>query len=286
MSAKRKTPKKSLILKKNDSIEKLIKIQDFLFMLKENDIIQKNKETHSSISAILNKEILKIQKSLPGGIVANYDRIAKKYGSFVVPMVNETCTSCFMKLPIGLANDVKNPSKCIACPSCNLFLFEDYQIPSPENNYPNKGVARFSSINLMVPELKGKKYTEVIAELAKVTGQAGFVEKGDDFKKELLYRENFSSTTTDVGIAFPSARGTKGVGLTLTFGISPEGIEVGEGKLVHLFFVFSVPHQNSVFFLEILSTLNQYFRKKTNFDKALACRSPEAMWKILMNVGT
>jgi mannitol/fructose-specific phosphotransferase system IIA component (Ntr-type) len=268
----------------NKHINQLLQIQDLLFVLHENDILHKEKGTEERISTKLKKNIEEMKQSLPAEVNTEVDRIANRYEIFVVPMLNEVCTGCFMKLPVGVANNVKNTSKCINCPSCHRYLYEDFQTKRPGDNFHYKGIARFSSIDLMFPKITATNHADAITEIAKMTVDAGFVENGDDFAEALLQREAMASTAVGSGIAFPHARGIRSCGMTLAVGISEKGIDFGDGERVNLICLSAVPTQTSMFYMELVSKIARYFGKPESAPKMLECKTAEEMWKIFIDI--
>lgn len=269
----------------NKYINELLQIQDMSFVLHENDILHKDKGTEESISAKLEKNISEMRDILPPEVCAEYDRIADRYEIFVVPMINDTCTGCFMKLPVGVASNVKNTSQCISCPSCHRFLYEDFQTERPEDNFHYKGVARFSSVDLMVPKMSAKTHADALTEIASLTGEAGFVEDGEAFGEALLQREALASTAVGSGLAFPHARGIRACGMTLAVGVSKKGIDFGDGEKVNLVFASAVPTQTSMFYMELVSKIARYFGKPENVQKMIECETADEMWKIFVKIG-
>jgi len=269
----------------NKHINQLLQIQDMLFVLHKNDILLKNKDSKEAITSKLEQNIEEMLATLPINIHDEYDRISDKYDVFTIPMIDDSCTGCFMKLPIGVANNVKNSKNCINCPSCHRFLYEDFQTDRPDNNFHYKGVARFSSIDLMFPQLQSTTHAEVLQEVATLTAEKEFVENGDNFAKELLNREALASTAVGSGIAFPHARGIRACGITLAVAISKDGIDFGDGEKVHLLFVSAVPTQTSMFYMELISKIARYFGKAGNVQKMVECTTPEEMWKIFIKIG-
>lgn len=269
----------------NKYINELLQIQDMSFILHENDIIHKDKGTEESISAKLEKNIEEMREILPGDVCAEFDRIADRYDVFVVPMINDTCTGCFLKLPVGVASNVKNTSNCISCPSCHRFLYEDFLTERPEGNLHYKGVARFSAIELMIPELQADNHADALTEIGQLTGTTGFVEDGDAFSEALLQREALASTAVGSGIAFPHARGVRACGITLAVGVSKKGIDFGDGENVNLIFASAVPTQTSMFYMELVSKIARYFGKPENVQKMVDCETADAMWKIFVKIG-
>lgn len=269
----------------NKHINQLLQIQDMMFVLHENNILHKDKGTEENVSAKLNENIKIMEAGLPSDISREVDRIAEKYDIFVIPMINDTCMGCFMKLPVGIANNVKNTNQCISCPSCHRFLYEDFQTERPDDNFHYKGVARFSSIDLMFPDIKADNHADAIVEIAQASGEMGFVENGDEFAEALLQREALSSTAVGSGIAFPHARGIRACGMTLAIGISKKGIDFGDGENVNLIFLSAVPTQASMFYMELVSKIARYFGKPENVKKMEQCKTADEMWKIFVKIG-
>ena len=111
-----------------------------------------------------------------------------------------------------------------------------------------------------------------------------FVDDGTKLCKEALQREEILSTAVECGMAFPHVRGVEGGGLTLALGISKKGIKFDPAERALTFVVFFVviPTAASVFYLRLLSGLNQTFFKKDARDKLLACKTSEELWNVLL----
>lgn len=269
----------------NKHINQLLQIQDMTLALKVNDVIHKNKETEE-IGKKLSGDIEEMKKDLPLYVKDELSRIGTKYDLFVVPMLNDGCTGCFIKLPVGVANNVKNLNECVACPNCHRFLYDDEKpIKRPGDNFHYKGIARFSSIDLMLPALEAKTHAEAIEEIGEQMSKSGFVKSGKDFTQALLEREAMCSTAVGSSIAFPHARGIQACGLTLAVAIAPEGIDFGDDEIVKILFVSAVPTQTSVFYMELVSKIARYFSKEENIEKFLKCDTPDEMWKIIVTIG-
>ena len=269
----------------NKYINELLQIQDMHFVLRENEILKKDKKVKKSISAILKSNIDEMVELLPQDIKNEYNRIAGRYELFVVPMINDACTGCYMKLPVGIASNVKNKGLCVSCSNCHRFLFEDFLTDRPKDNLHYKGVARFSSVELMIPELKATTHEEALTEIANQCGKVGFVEDAEHFATAVLEREALSSTAVGSGIAFPHARGVRACGLTLAVGMSKEGIDFGADEKVNLICMSAVPLQTSMFYLELVSKLARYYARKNNISKMLEASTPEEMWKLFVKIG-
>lgn len=269
----------------NKYINLLLQIQDLEIARRESTVLHAGQD-HTKIRKQLDKNIRGLVVTLPEDIATIHERISANYDLCTVPMLNGTCSGCFMRLPIGIAGKVKNDSQWVSCPTCNRFLYQDYLLEHPSDNHLRyKGVARFSSLDLMFPNIQAKQKHEAITEIARKTTAAGFVEDEEVFIASLLEREEVVSTAVGSGLAFPHARGMRACGLTLAIGTSPTGIDFGEGETVHLMLVSAVPLQTSMFYIELVSKLARYFSKPENVQRLLECDHAEDMWKLFVKIG-
>ncbi|MBN1865109.1 MAG: PTS sugar transporter subunit IIA [Victivallales bacterium] len=270
----------------NKIINQLLQIQDLTLILRENDILHKRRDIEARATESLKRNISEMKEYLSGDILSDLQLLSSKYDIFVVPMINDTCTGCFMKMPVGIANNVRQTSQCISCPSCRRFLYEGYQSRRPSGNFQQyKGIARFSSVDLMLPDLSADNHADALREIALLTAEKGFVENGEEFAEALLEREALASTAVGSKLAFPHARGISACGMTLALGISGKGIDFGEGETVHLVFASAVPTQTSVFYIDMVSKIARYFGKAENTSKMIQCKTAEDMWRIFVKIG-
>lgn len=271
----------------NKFINQLLQLHELELTLKENQVLHKSKGMHSAKSE-LEENIRELKSSLPFEIISVYDRISKRYPLPISPMVNGACTGCFIKLPVGIANRVMSDNEIISCPTCQRFLyFDDSHFEGPQTELHYKGIARFSSPELMFPRIKVTSKDAAIKHIAMATAEKGFVYDGKLFTQMLLQREALASTTMEDGLVFPHARDIKACGLTLSVATASEGIKSDkkDGAPLRLFFVSAVPRQTSMFYLELVSKLAQYFCKSENLEKFLACEKSEQMWKLFVQIG-
>ncbi len=261
-------------------------MHDLEVTLKESHFISKGRDLRSAWSE-LEEDIRELKSSLPFEISSVYDRISKRYPMPISPMSDGTCTGCFINLPVGLVNRVKSDNEIVSCPSCQRFLYyDDSRMEGQQTELHYKGIARFSSPELMIPALKATSMDNAMKQIAMHTAEKGFVEDGQLFSQLLLEREALSSTVFENGVAFPHARGIRACGLTLTVAIC--AIKPDKKNAVpppRLLFGSAVPRQTSMFYLELVSKLAQYFGKEENLKKFLACKSAEQMWKLFVLVG-
>lgn len=268
----------------HDVIAKLLLIQNLDLAVHESGVIHRRRED-MQIKERLEKNLSELKAQLRPDIIATYERLHKRYQIAVSPMMNQTCTGCFMKLPVAEANRVKGSKDYINCPSCNRFLYFE-EMPEKVVEYNDlKGIARFSSPDMMYPNVTGKNKEDVLKKISANMSSGGFVTDKKEFTQALLDREKLFSTAMGHGIAFPHARGLFAKGLTFALALSKEGIDFGCGETVHLMAIFAVPTQVNMFYLEIVSKLAKYFEKPDKLKALLTCETSEEMWKILTRLG-
>jgi len=265
----------------------LLQIQELETVLKEGSIISSNKRSEKSLVE-LKEDIKGLKQDMPFEIVSSFERLISKYGIAVCPMINSKCTGCSMKIPVGIADNVLSDRNIIACPNCGRYLFpdEEYKGRDVDENKQYKGIARFSSLDLMFPGLEAKSKEEAIEIIAEKTVEAGFVQDAKEFTDALIRRESLISTTVEKGIAFPHARGVRACGLTLAIGTLAKPIkENGFENPLTTLFVSAVPVCASMFYIELVSKLANYFANDKNMAKLLKAKTAEEIWKIIVLIG-
>mgnify|MGYP001618031554 CR=1 FL=1 len=147
----------------NRYVNMLLQIQELEIVLKEKNLMMETVESKNKALEELCYDISGLKKELPFEVVSPFERIFNKHGLAVCPMINSTCTGCSMKLPVGFANNVLSDKNCISCPNCGRYLFYDEQLPERpgEEIKQYKGVARFSSLELMCPNVEAGKKEDI-----------------------------------------------------------------------------------------------------------------------------
>jgi len=68
------------------------------------------------------RERAKLTKKVDPNLLAQYERIMKRYGGrVVVQVIREFCGGCYVKLPSELA--VRCRTELVNCPNCGRFLY-------------------------------------------------------------------------------------------------------------------------------------------------------------------
>ena len=221
---------------------------------------------------------------------ALYERLYKKDHIVMSPMSNGCCAVCGMQLPISQVQQVRMAKTIQTCASCGRMLFnaeEDapkYTGGKPARGEPRKtGISRFSAEELMIASLSAETPKDAIAELAKAMSDNRFVSNPDALVKSAMERENVLSTAMGEGFAFPHVRGVEGGGLTLALGISEKGIVWdADGSKVHVVVFSVIPVAVSAFYLRLVSTLCDTFKKKENLDIVMKSKNSAELWKNLV----
>ncbi len=238
----------------------------------------------------LNDAIFELQDKLSEQVSAVYGRLYKKSHIVMAAMSNNGCSVCGMQVPIAQAQQVKLAHHLVTCSSCGRIL---YAVEADEarnvmekpgaGDEPKTGISRFSAEELMIPRLKAKTQTEAIEELAKVMEEQKFIANATALASAAMDRERILSTAMGSGLAFPHVRGVEGGALTLTIGISEEGID-WDGEKVHIIVLSAIPVAVSAFYLRLMAGLAQSFAKKDNLALLMAAKTSSEMWKTLVKV--
>ncbi len=264
----------------------LVQLQELSLVRSEQDVATGGKHSEQ-----LDQTIKDLLSRLPPEIRLLFLKSQKKDPLAIVPIANNVCSGCGLTLPVALVYAVRAGEKLYQCTNCARILYYPEVRPrrlgsrSIRRSEPRRtGIARFSSLSLMLPSLKGETRDEAIAELAMKMEEEKFVDDGAKLLKEALQREEILSTAVECGMAFPHVRGVEGGGLTLALGINKKGIrfDPAERALTFILFFVVIPTAASVFYLRLLSGLNQTFFKKDARDKLLACKTSEDLWNVLL----
>lgn len=107
-----------------NQIEFLVGLQDLDLMIQELDEVQKlgfsfENEGPTKLENAREELLLKINKPLVG----MYERLRARYKRAIVPVVDDTCSGCFMKLPTYLITLAQRDEEVISCEGCGRILY-------------------------------------------------------------------------------------------------------------------------------------------------------------------
>jgi len=243
--------------------------------------------------AQLEAAIRTLFQSLPTEVALRFKRIEERNPLAIVPVANGICSACGMALPVSLVHDIHAADSLYQCPNCARLLYhrEAYarriqKPPAKRSEAIKASIERFSSTELMIPQLVSNARDEVIRELCMKLEVEGFVDNGNQLYEEALRREAIVSTAVEHSLAFPHVRGVEGGGLILALGLHHKGLKFGGPSrlLTKIVFFMVIPTAASAFYLKLLAGLTRTFEKEENRKKLLDADTSEKMWKALVKL--
>jgi len=267
----------------NPTVNHLIQLQE-LTLIRDEQKVANGRHLEQ-----LDESIATMTGQLRSTVRDQFEKLHRKDHVVIVPVSDNGCAVCGMRLPISLVQAIRLERQIHTCPNCARILYYPESgarrvSERRRRTAPRKiGISRFSSHSLMIPRLSATDPDSVIAELADKMEEEGFVEGADFLAEQVERREAIASTATGRGLAFPHVRGVEGGGLTLALGISAKGMKFGApgGKLTRIFFFVVIPTAASAFYLRLLSGLATSFREADARKTLMAEKDPEKLWKVL-----
>jgi len=107
-----------------NQIELLVSLQDLDLMLQEIEDVKKlgfavRTEGTDKLEDARHDLVKKINKPLFG----RYERLRNRYRRAIVPVKEDTCFGCFMKLPTYLITLAQRDQEVINCEGCGRILY-------------------------------------------------------------------------------------------------------------------------------------------------------------------
>jgi mannitol/fructose-specific phosphotransferase system IIA component (Ntr-type) len=274
--------------------ESMDSLVNHLVQLQELTLIRDEQKasSHSAHLEQLNESIDAMTDELPEEEQAIYRKLFKKDHIVIVPVTDDNCTGCGMKLPISLVQVVRQKQGIQRCPNCARILYSAQSAPKrivkrAKRSAPSKGgVNRFSSVSLMVPEIEADNMDDCIKSFAALMEEEGFISDAEKLADLAMARESVLSTVVDHGLAFPHVRGIEGGALAFAMGKSTAGLSLGDKErgLTHILFFIVIPTAASAFYLKLLAGLTETFRKPEVIEKIMAEKTQLGMWKTLVKL--
>jgi mannitol/fructose-specific phosphotransferase system IIA component (Ntr-type) len=267
----------------NKILNELIQLQELEFALMEQRQL-----VDESRLADLEESIGVLMADLPDNVATVYRRLSAQGPPVVVAETDGRCSACGMSLPTSQVGAIIASESLQRCQNCSRILYH-LEVPlrqspsDPREKRAQAGVARFSSVDLMLPRLEAENGRDAIVELAGLMASQGFVEDPDSLVAAALRREASAPTALGHGLAIPHVRGVEGGGLTFALGLKPAGMmfDPATKEPAQIVFFMVIPAAASSFYLRLLSGLIETFRDGGARGKLLDCETPEKMWKVL-----
>ncbi len=112
----------------NPKIETLRSLEEFDHILRDierEDYQQvgfKGVKVSEEFIKIAEKERTKLTKKIDANVLAQYERIMRRYGGrVVVQVIREFCGGCYVRLPSELVARCR--TELVTCPNCGRFLY-------------------------------------------------------------------------------------------------------------------------------------------------------------------
>ena len=262
----------------------MIQLQELYFAADEQRIAGHKKELGH-----LEESIQSLLKKLPQKTAKVFQNLQLNDPPAIVPVVNNTCYGCGMELPTSLCAELLHMDRLYQCPHCARFLYPyqgqtlELRDESIRRRLPRLGIERFSSQNLMIPELQADNKKGAITELAELISEELFFEDAELLIDRALKREAITSTAIEHSLAFPHVRGVDAGSLTMAVGLKKKGIKFGapRNRLTRIIFFLIIPVAASAFYLTLLAGLIEALHEKEDRNKLLDCETKEEVWKTL-----
>ncbi|HEB30151.1 MAG TPA: PTS sugar transporter subunit IIA [Spirochaetes bacterium] len=137
-------------------------------------------------------------------------------------------------------------------------------------------------VDLISPEivkvpLSADNKPAVIRELVQILKDAGKIDDIDIVLEAIHKREDMGSTGLERGIAVPHAKTGSISTLTISIGISPQGIDFNsiDGKPSRLFFLMLAPPDQSGPHIEALAEIARLSRSSAFISTLVSARTPQ-----------
>ena len=93
----------------NEPMQNLLRLQTLEFAAKQGE------STEATVAELRGK--------IPPQILAHYDRLRVRGKKGLVPVINQVCTGCHMRLPLAVIMTLKHEQDIQLCDSCGRYLY-------------------------------------------------------------------------------------------------------------------------------------------------------------------
>ncbi|MDO5088834.1 MAG: fructose PTS transporter subunit IIA [Leptotrichiaceae bacterium] len=150
---------------------------------------------------------------------------------------------------------------------------------------PDKKIADYINVKTVELDLKSKTKNAVIKELFENIKKSGYVKNEEAALNDLYAREDMGSTGIGKNVAVPHAKTDAVDELTVTLGISRNGIEYGaiDEENVNIFFMFLCPKDQSQEYLRVLARISRLIREDKFRENLMKAKTEEEIIEIIKN---
>jgi len=261
---------------------KLLRQIQHLVLIRDEDANVGGRDKAEELTAKLDALVAKLSPEA----TELYRRLLLKNRLFLVPLAKGNCSACGLKIPMATLQHVLAKDRFVVCKNCGRILYvpevkaTGLRTVEPD---PKLLLSRFSTVKLMVPQLKATTPTGAMEELAAVLAKEEVIPDPKAVVKAALEREKILTTAVGHGLAFPHMRGVEEGVLTFAVGVSPAGID-WNGQIVHLVFFTTLPVIASPFYLKLLAAIAKAFEDDEKMPFVLAATDAKTLWKELNKV--
>lgn len=214
-----------------------------------------------------------------------FNRLYQRNHVAVAGITNNCCAACGMTVPVANVQMARVGERIVCCASCGRILYaaDEETVSSVKGKVDQDGkvgLERFSSVKLVMPDLKAKDRVGAIGELAELLETNGCIDSADNVVAAAMAREEILSTATDNDVAFPHVRGVEGGGLTIAVGVSKKGIDWG-GVKVHIVFLSMIPVAVSAYYLRFMGAVTKSFCKPNVRELVIAAQDEANLWRLV-----
>lgn len=106
----------------NKQLELLVALQDLDIMIKDIEDVKQigfEVEGKEKLQEARNELVSKIKKP----VLSNYEKLKARYKRAIVPVKDDVCLGCFMRIPTALFTRGRSDQEVLLCEGCGRILY-------------------------------------------------------------------------------------------------------------------------------------------------------------------
>ncbi len=111
----------------NKNLELLLQLEELALL--RRGLQQAGPLAEEADPAELNDRINRLRRKLPGPVLSEFDRLARRYANIVTVVANNICQGCQEELSPRLARQVAHAHQLAQCEHCGRFLILQENAP-------------------------------------------------------------------------------------------------------------------------------------------------------------